>query len=183
MRILDFIKKNYRKPVFIAAVALAVLLITAGAAGGIYLTQVPPEQPIAFPHSIHVGLGAPCLYCHPGAATGPTAGLPSTLKCWGCHQQVAKTNTSLELAKLVGYVQRAEGIPWVPVAIQPDFVHFNHRPHINVGLACETCHGQVGKMKTAQPQKGQLMGWCLGCHTKMRPELFTRLADCATCHY
>jgi hypothetical protein len=158
-----------------------VILAISGAAGGIYFTQTVPAQPIEFPHSIHVGLGAQCVYCHTGVTWGPTAGLPSTAKCWGCHQQIKKE--SPELTKLADFAKSNKPIPWVPVAIQPDYVHFNHQPHINAKVACETCHGEVGKMTTAQPQTGQNMGWCLDCHKTMRPEKFTRLSDCSICHY
>jgi hypothetical protein len=160
---------------------LAVVLIITGAAGGLYWTQKTPDQPVAFPHSIHVGLGAQCIYCHPGVTWGPTAGLPSTEKCWGCHQQIKKQ--SPELAKLTEFANSKKSIDWVPVAIQPDFVHFNHQPHIAAKVSCETCHGDVSKMNVAQPQPGQNMGWCLDCHKTMRPEKFTRLSDCSICHY
>jgi hypothetical protein len=160
---------------------LAVLVILGGAAGGIILTQTPPEQPIQFPHRTHVGLGASCFYCHPAAAWGPTAGLPSTSKCWGCHQQVQKQ--SPELAKLADYVKNDKPIPWVPVAIQPDHVHFNHRPHVAAGVKCETCHGDMAQMTVAEPQPRQNMGWCLDCHKRMRLENFTYLSDCSICHY
>ncbi len=158
-----------------------MLVILVAAAGGIYLTQTSPDQPIQFPHNTHVGLGAQCLYCHPGAASGPVAGLPSTSKCWGCHQQIQAA--APELVKLKAFVEQNKPIEWVPVAIQPDFVHFNHRPHIAAGVACETCHGDVSKMGVAVRQSGQNMGWCLDCHKRMRPDDFVRLGDCSTCHY
>jgi len=170
-----------KRPLVRVGIGLVLLLILGGAAGGIYLTQLSPDQPIQFPHSTHVGLGAQCLYCHPGAASGPTADLPSVGKCWGCHQQIP-ANTP-ELVKLKSYVDANKPIAWVPVAIQPDFVHFNHRPHIAAGVACETCHGDVSKMTVAQRPFVQNMGWCLDCHKKMRPLDFVRLGDCATCHY
>jgi hypothetical protein len=162
-------------------IGLVLLLVLGGAAGGLYLTQIPPEQPIQFPHSVHVGIGAQCQYCHPGATSGPTAGLPSINKCWGCHQQMP-ANTPEKL-KLKAYVDENKPIAWVPVAIQPDFVHFNHRPHISAGVACESCHGDVSKMTVAKVPFVQNMGWCLDCHKKMRPLDFVRLGDCATCHY
>jgi hypothetical protein len=171
----------WKRPLFRIGLGLFLFLVLAAAVGGIYLTQIPPEQPIQFPHSFHVGLGAQCLYCHPGAASGAVAGLPSSGKCWGCHQQITKP--SAELEKLAGYIKNNEPIPWVPVAVQPDFVHFNHRPHIAAGVDCKTCHGDLTRMKTAEPQRGQNMGWCLDCHQKMRPQDFARLGDCATCHY
>jgi hypothetical protein len=90
---------------------------------------------------------------------------------------------SPELEKLAAFVANNEPIPWVPVAIQPDFVHFNHQPHVSAGIACETCHGDMTKMTVAEPQPRQNMGWCLSCHQKMAPEQWTKLSDCATCHY
>jgi hypothetical protein len=171
-----------KKPLVRVGIGLVLLLILAGAAGGIYLTQVSPEQPIQFPHSTHVGLGAPCQYCHTGVTTGPAASLPTSGKCWGCHQQIPFAGRP-ELEKLKQYVDENKPIPWVPVAIQPDFVHFNHRPHITAGVACETCHGDISKMTVATRPFVQNMGWCLDCHKKMRPLDFVRLGDCATCHY
>lgn len=178
---MDIPKALWQRPIVRIGVAVVLLIVLGGAVGGYYLTQTPPQQPIAFPHNIHVGLGAECLYCHPGAQWGPTAGLPSTDRCWSCHQQIQKQ--SPELDKLASYAQKNEPIPWVPVAIQPDFVHFNHRPHIAAGINCETCHGDVSTMKVAEPQRGQNMGWCLDCHKNMAPDQFTRLSDCSTCHY
>jgi hypothetical protein len=171
----------WQRPLFRIGLGVILLLILGGAVGGIYLTQIPPEQPINFPHSTHIGLGAQCIYCHPGVTWGPDAGLPSSSKCWGCHQQINQKSPDLE--KLKSYVMKNETIPWVPVAIQPDFVHFNHQPHIAAGVACETCHGDISKMTVAEPQRGQNMGWCLDCHKKMRPNDFVRLSDCSICHY
>jgi len=170
-----------KRPVILIGIAVVVALILGGAAGGLYFTQTSPPQPINFPHQTHVGIGAPCLYCHPAAAWGPTAGLPSQSKCWGCHQQVQKK--SPELDKLAKYVQDKKPIPWVPVFTQPEFVHFNHRPHVAAGVACETCHGDMTKIRVARSIKGQNMGWCLNCHKKMAPEKYVKLSDCGTCHY
>ncbi len=174
-------KALMQHPIVWLGLAAVVVILLGGAAGGLYVTQQVPPQPIQFPHNFHVGVGLSCQYCHPGVAWGPEAGLPSSQKCWGCHQQIAKQ--SPELDKLRGFVESGEEIPWVPVAIQPDFVHFNHRPHIAAGLNCESCHGDLSTMTVAEPQSGQNMGWCLDCHQKMQPDDFTRLSDCALCHY
>ncbi|MGC8857022.1 MAG: cytochrome c3 family protein [Anaerolineae bacterium] len=166
--------------------AIVVLVLASAATYGIYLTQQAPQQPIQFPHNLHVGLGIQCLYCHPGAMRGPSAGLPTETKCWGCHQQTTRTKTSPELQKLAKYVENNQPIPWVPVAMVPDFVHFNHRPHIAAGLNCENCHGDLSKMTVAQNPQVMNMGWCLNCHrarTVNDPEKRTKLLDCGTCHY
>ena len=173
----------YQRPWLRVTVGLVVLILLGGAVGGVALSQIPPEQPIQFPHRTHVGFGIPCTYCHPGVQWGATAGLPTTSKCWGCHQQVEKTITSPELQKQFKYVQSGQEIPWVPVFIQPDFVHFNHRPHVAAGVQCETCHGDMKTQTVAQRIPRQNMGWCLDCHSKQKPEKWARLSDCALCHY
>ncbi len=162
---------------------VVVVLIIALALFGIWVSQQVPSQPIQFPHFRHVGFGVQCLYCHPGAWKGPSAGLPTETKCFGCHQQISLRNT--ELNKLFAYIQAQEPIPWVPVFILPDFVFFNHRPHIAAGVNCETCHGELSTMVVAQPRKLFNMGFCLSCHrTRFANDTvaYTRLTDCGTCH-
>lgn len=183
------------------AVLIAALSLFSLAAYGLYETQQPPEQPIQFTHKLHVNLGVQCLYCHPGALRGPSPGLPTQNKCWGCHQQIAKTSTSPKLAVLVDYVKNNKPIEWVPVAQVPDFVHFRHRPHIAAGLNCETCHGDMTKVEIAKNPQVMNMGWCLDCHksrtedngtnnpnndpaiSELLQEKRTKLTDCGTCHY
>ena len=173
----------WRRPWILITTGLVVLILLGGAVGGIVLSQTTPPQPIQFPHAFHVGMGIPCRYCHPGVDWGATAGLPTASKCWGCHQQVAATKTNPELQKLAAYVKNNQEIPWVPVFIQPDFVHFNHRAHIAAGLDCKACHGDLSKETVAQRIPGQNMGWCLECHSKQGAAKWARLSDCALCHY
>jgi len=170
-------------PIVRIGIGVVFLLIFSGAGYGLWSIQQPPPQPLEFNHSVHIELGVQCLYCHPGAWKQASASLPTSAKCWGCHQQMENSKPAQQV--LVSYVQSGEPIPWVPVFIQPDFVYFNHRPHIAAGVNCETCHGEVSRMAVPQPIKGQNMGWCLSCHRERaagNPELLTRLTDCATCH-
>lgn len=172
------------EPLGRVALLIVLLAVFSAAAWGILQTQTAPEQPIQFPHNLHVGFGIQCLYCHPGATRAASPGLPTQAKCWGCHQQIAKRTPELE--KLIAYVQNNESIPWVPVAVMPDFVHFNHRPHVSAGLNCETCHGNMTKVTVAVNPQVMNMGWCLECHrTRFAddPEKLTKLTDCGTCHY
>ena len=169
------------------AVVIAGMFVFSLAAFGIYQTQQNPNpQPIQFPHNLHVGFGIQCLYCHPGASKGPSAGLPTINKCWGCHQQIAKTQTSAKLKPLLDAVTNGENFVWAPVAKVPEFVHFNHRPHIAAGLNCENCHGDMSKVEIAENPQVMNMGWCLTCHRERAGddvEKLTKLTDCGTCHY
>jgi hypothetical protein len=180
---IEALSRLVKKPLFIAGVGIFIILFLSAATYGLWLTQQPPEQPIQFNHSVHIGFGVQCLYCHPGAWKTRSAGIPTQTKCWGCHQQIPIKNE--EQQKIKDAVLNNEPIQWVPVFIMPDFVYFNHRPHIAAGLNCETCHGELSQMTVAEPRKIMNMGWCLNCHrtrAEGNDELLTRLTDCGTCH-
>jgi len=175
-----------KQPLGLIAVGIAALAFFSLASYGIHITQQTPEQPVQFPHRTHIAFGVQCLYCHPGGTRGPASGLPSQAKCWGCHQQIAKTNTSPLLAPLKQAVESGTPIQWVPVAQVPDFVQFNHRAHIAAGQNCENCHGDMTNLTIAQNPQVFNMGWCLDCHAKTAGEDHTKrvkLTDCGTCHY
>jgi hypothetical protein len=174
------------QPLGLIAVGIVLLSAFSAAVYGISLTQQTPPQPIEFPHQTHVQFGIQCLYCHPGAAKGPAAGIPSQAKCWACHNQIEKTTNSELLAPLKNAVLSGESIQWVPVAIVPDFVQFNHRAHIAAGKNCEDCHGDMSKVTIAENPQVMNMGWCLNCHIETageNQEKLIKLTDCGTCHY
>jgi hypothetical protein len=81
---------------------IAALALLSAAVWGIAETQKTPAQPIEFPHRLHVGLGLQCLFCHPGALRGPSPGIPTQTKCWGCHQQITVRGTELPKRQLCG---------------------------------------------------------------------------------
>jgi len=169
------------------AAVIAVLAVFSLAAFGIYQTQQNPNpQPVQFPHNLHVGFGIQCLYCHPGSLRGPSSGLPTLSKCWGCHQQIAKTQTSEKLKPMREAIANGTNFVWASVAIVPDFVRFNHRPHVAAGLNCENCHGDLSKMEIYENPQVMNMGWCLNCHKEKAGDdevKFFKLTDCGTCHY
>jgi len=186
--------KFLKNPGVQIGILVAFLALVSAGAWGLYQTQIPPAQPIQFPHSIHVNLQIPCLYCHPGAWRQASAGLPTEQKCWACHGQlkkyfqppVAVDKWPAELIKLNNFVQKNEPIKWVPVYQVPDFVHFNHRPHIAAGVNCENCHGDMSKKTVATLEQTVNMGWCINCHkakTENDPVKRAKLLDCSTCHY
>ena len=176
-----------KQPLGLIAVGIVFLAVFSAAAYGLYTTQQAPEQPVpGFPHKTHVAFGIQCLYCHPGASKGPAAGLPSQAKCWACHNQIVKTRDSALLAPLKDAVLSGQSLEWVPVAIVPDFVQFNHRAHVAAGKNCEDCHGDVSQMGIYENPQVMNMGWCLNCHVETAgedQEKLIKLADCGTCHY
>jgi hypothetical protein len=169
------------------AIGLLLLLLLAAVIVGIFaLSRVyaMPPQPLPFKHSVHIQAGVSCLYCHPGTQDGRVAGIPSLAKCMGCHTNVQPKNPAdqADIDKVVKQWESKQPVDWVQVTAVPDFVHFNHRPHIAAGVACESCHGNVSEMGYAQSYNLN-MGFCLSCHHKQAPEKVARLIDCSTCHY
>ena len=57
----------------------------------------------------------------------------------------------------------------------PDFVYFNHSIHVNKGVGCTTCHGQVDRMPLMWQEQSLQMEWCLDCHRN--PERYVRPRD------
>jgi mono/diheme cytochrome c family protein len=137
-----------------------------------------PVQPIEFSHAIHAGsYRIDCQYCHADARRAPYAGLPSVARCMGCHKIVAAQGNP-EIRKLQGYAERQEAIPWVRVHKVAGFVSFPHKRHVQVGLACQQCHGPVEAMQRVAQVAPLTMGWCVGCHAERRGPL-----DCVACHH
>jgi hypothetical protein len=164
--------------------SILVLIIILAALAGVVATRyqilAAPEQPIAFNHQTHVENGIQCLFCHSAAMRSDIANLPSVQKCMGCHTLIATDHQEVQV--LSTYWEQEKPIPWVLVNNQPDFVYFSHQAHLQGGINCETCHGDVGRMSVAQPVVNMDMGWCLDCHLKQSPDKIAHLAVCLTCH-
>jgi hypothetical protein len=175
------IPKFLKNPLVWLGALVALGVLGAAAFFGLQYAQAAPPQPLAYNHSVHVQNGVQCIFCHPGAIRGQSATLPTRQKCLGCHNNM-DTAGKPGLEAVADFLAKNQEIKWVPVAIQPDFVYFTHRPHTAAGLNCEQCHGDVSKMKVAEYQGDQNMGWCLSCHKQQPEEKRVKLTDCATCH-
>jgi len=55
-------------------------------------------------------------------------------------------------------------IPWVQIHKLPDYVYFNHSVHVNRGVSCVECHGQINHMDEVYHAKPLSMSFCLECH-------------------
>jgi len=166
-------------PGLIALAAGAVML--SAYSGASSSQNHSPIQPIAFPHPVHVQkLGMNCLYCHNAANKSMDPGLPAVSTCMGCHTMIGPDRpatdlgpkrTSAELQKLykyanspsvgVGMQPGAKPIPWVRIHKLPEYVHFPHMRHVNAGVTCQTCHGQIQNMSRVYQYSSLNMGWCV----------------------
>jgi hypothetical protein len=132
---------------------------------------VPIDQPIPFSHKHHVaGLGIDCRYCHNSVTTAAFAGLPPTHTCMTCHSQIWQN------AEILNPLRQSfkQGIPiqWNRVHRLPKYVYFDHSIHVNKGIGCTSCHGQVDQMPITWKAKPFYMRDCLNCHRN--PEKYIR---------
>jgi hypothetical protein len=80
----------------------------------------------------------------------------------------------------------AEPIRWIKVHNLPDYTRFDHRAHVQAGMACQECHGPVQTMAQIHQAADLSMGWCVNCHReprKLGPRDAAAATDCAACHY
>jgi mono/diheme cytochrome c family protein len=169
------------------------------------LVTVPgaPRQPILFSHLIHAGsFKIDCQYCHADARRAEYAGLPSVERCVGCHKIIGVQDNP-EIGKIHAYARAGQPIPWVRVFKVPEFTYFTHKAHVHAGLACQTCHGPIERMRVVGAPTGPRllndlsrlvglkptppplsMGWCVDCHrTQNATRNMQAPLDCVVCHH
>ena len=137
------------------------------------------EQPIAFPHNVHVAKGLKCTeYCHASATKGPIAGLPSVETCMICHSAIATDRPLIQ--KITAIEAQHLDLSWQRVYGYSAQAHvrFNHAPHIRANVDCATCHGDVAKQTVAERVVDHNMGFCVNCHKTKNAS-----NDCLTCHF
>jgi hypothetical protein len=129
-----------------------------------------PEQPVPFSHELHAGkLGMSCVYCHSNVERSPHATVPNSQTCMNCHQTV-KANSPL-LSPVRESFAKGTPVEWKRVHRLPDYAYFNHAQHVNRGVGCVSCHGQVNEMPVVTHDKPLSMKWCLSCHKHPEPNL------------
>ncbi len=157
-----------------AAIGGSVLLALFLLARSGYATGegTPYDQNVPFSHNHHTtGVGIDCRYCHTTVETSATASIPPTQTCMNCHSQIWTFAPMLEPVR--ESYRTGKSLEWRKVNDLPDFAYFNHSAHVNKGVGCTTCHGQIGEMPLVYQAQSLQMQWCLNCHNN--PEQFLRL--------
>lgn len=160
-----------------ALIALAAALVL----GGLYYVnfQVPeyePVQPVRFSHKLHAGdLNMSCTACHSAATRSPRAGIPDTKSCLGCHQHILPNSPLIAPLRQAADPQypgyTGESVRWVMVNRLSGHAYFNHMAHLNRGIGCTSCHGDVAGMERIRAPRDARMQWCLDCHRNPAPHL------------
>jgi hypothetical protein len=159
-------------------VAVGALLVGATTVAGFWYYFTPkytrvgyqPVQPVAFSHAVHVDqLGMDCRYCHNGVEKSWYSNVPASSTCMNCHNQVLAQDPRLALVR--ESAASGKPIPWVQIHKTPDYVYFNHSVHINRGISCVHCHGQINQMDEVRHAQPLSMTFCLDCHRNPGPNI------------
>ena len=165
-----------------------------------------PDQPIAFPHTVHVqDAGIQCEFCHRNVTKGDAATVPAVEQCLFCHQTITG-EVNPQIAKLLEFGGLdptgkedpsiiAQPIDWERVHRVPDHVQFAHEPHLRYftqgdgrGEAIAKTQEQ-GFVLSDPPRPSELVeATCTICHGKVRvmdkvkQERRLKMGDCVDCH-
>jgi hypothetical protein len=160
-----------------------------------------PEQPVAFPHTVHAGVdmlvdedgnpkldgnneemngfGLECTFCHRNVGKGETAGIPPVEQCIFCHKVIG---TDLpEVAKLVAAWDNKEAVVWERVHRLPDHVRFVHEAHIRFFT-------KTGNLLPSGEQAAMAGNVCSTCHgdvagmAEVKQVRSLKMGDCVDCH-
>jgi hypothetical protein len=159
-------------------VIFGLLLLGTATVAGVWYYFTPkytdigyePIQPVAFPHSVHVSqMGMDCRYCHSTVEKSWYSNIPASSTCMNCHNQVLKDDARLALVR--DSAQTGKPIQWIQIHRLPDFAYFNHSAHVNRGVSCVHCHGQINQMDEVRQVQPLSMAFCLDCHRDPAPNL------------
>jgi hypothetical protein len=139
-------------------------------------TALPPPQPLPFSHKTHMSFRLSCAFCHANPDPGNQVTLPLTETCMGCHSRVATDRASIQ--QLAKFALSGQPIPWKPIYSVPAFVYWSHRTHLQAGVTCEMCHGDVAQMDViTKTTNVTTMAGCVACHRRK-----DAATGCETCH-
>ena len=165
-----------------------------------------PDQPIAFPHTVHVEeAGIQCEFCHRNVTKGDSATVPAVEQCLFCHKTITGED-NLEIAKLLAYGGLTitgdkdssiipQPIDWERVHRVPDHVQFAHEPHIRYFTQGDGRDQAIAQARTlglsvsgsSEPRE-LVEATCTICHgqvremEKVKQTRRLKMGDCVDCH-
>jgi hypothetical protein len=120
------------------------------------------------------------LLPHQGGAVGGGESIPNVATCYGCHadQRLAKLAVDGQHKVKTQFVRDAfaknEPDRMAPACAQGSRAYvrnFPHNVHVNAGVSCYSCHGQITGMPVVYQVQPLSMSWCLDRHRDPTPHL------------
>lgn len=138
-----------------------------------------------------------CMNCH-RSVSAPFSSIRAEEEQARREQREARPIVSAEIKKIYEHLglgddmerdpaKQPRPIEWALVHAIPDYVYFDHRAHVGVGVACQQCHGPVETMERVRQTETLSMGWCVNCHRDATRDgvagrTVNASIDCSTCH-
>jgi hypothetical protein len=153
-------------------------------------SPVYPEQdlPLRFNHGQHLALKIDCKRCHTKIDSSTQVAdfnFPTGATCDGCHGaqhprpaseparcDMCHTRTT-QGPDPAGTVMRVAATIRAPKAN----LSFNHKSHLARGASCQTCHGDMSKVRLATVLQLPAENTCLTCHNGIKAT-----DRCGACH-
>ncbi len=166
---LDYILRN-RLPVTIFVILSSFALTYFASRAERDGVGYKPDQPINYSHKLHAGdMKIDCQYCHIGVEKSRHAMVPPLATCMNCHTVARKDKP--DIMKLTDYYNEAKALEWKRIHKVPDYAYFNHSVHINKGVDCVSCHGEIRQMEKVGQMNSFTMANCLKCHRNTHENL------------
>jgi CRISPR/Cas system CSM-associated protein Csm3 (group 7 of RAMP superfamily) len=183
---LDYVLR-YRLPVTVFVVIASFTITYFASDAERDSVGYSPDQPINFSHRLHAGdMQIDCQYCHTGVEKSRHAMVPAVSTCMNCHTVARKDKPDIQ--KLTDFYNEAKALEWKRIHRVPDYAYFNHSVHINKGIDCVSCHGEIRQMEKVGQMNSFTMGSCLDCHRNAHEKLpylkniKNGPDDCWACH-
>jgi hypothetical protein len=171
--------------------ALGIVMLLAGTAAARPLPSeviFPPQRiPLTFSHARHVKKDIGCDFCHekaPGSRRSEDRLIPTEEVCSTCHpidrahpERVGKS----AMACSACHPGFGPGRDVELVVIPTPNVRFDHKAHLDRGVTCQKCHGDMKDVDLATRAHLPRMPDCLTCHDSRKGKLHAS-SRCSTCH-
>jgi hypothetical protein len=164
-----------------ALVFFVVVAVRAQGLGGLPVPHAKapaaPTQPLPYSHRQHLELAiVECADCHVQPEGGPKMTFPDSATCMSCHATQPATTAALK--QLATMAKSGKPIPWVQVYQLPEYVYWDHVPHLGAGLTCANCHGAVEQSDAMRQETNVATKvGCVTCHEARQAP-----SDCGDCH-
>jgi len=143
---LDYILRN-RLPVTVFVVLASFALTYFASRAERDGVGYRPDQPINYSHKLHAGtMKIDCQYCHIGVEKSRHAIVPAVSTCMNCHTVARKDRPEIRIHRV------------------PEYAYFSHRVHVNKGIDCVECHGEIPETEKVGQVQSFTMASCLNCH-------------------
>ncbi len=125
-----------------------------------------------FNHKVHIDMGSTCKSCHSKVSTSIDAGMPNETLCSLCHITVYDDQPVEKI-----YTRKTWHSKNSKTIAKFSKVKMSHQKHINAGITCNQCHGEVEKSTNPISIHKLEKKTCFLCHQEWKA------ADkCSTCH-